>query len=141
MSLLDINHNGMQDMDLYEKRKIITSAMIKAKVFTNKRISLLIIFMCILTLVVGASLWFSTGLLTGALLGFFVTPLFGLLIVNKAAKSLYLPFLKEAVSEQDLILGDTEQRNKIKKQRNWMFIIYIAFFVLYNFYITYLTAT
>jgi len=141
MTLLDINHKGMQDMDLYEKRKIITAAMIKAKVFSNKRISLLIIFMCILTLAAGFTLWFSTGLFTGALFGFLTMPLIALVIVNKAAQSLYLPFIKEAVRNQDLILGDTEQRNKIKKQRSRMFIIYIAFFVLYNLYLTYLIVT
>ena len=141
MSFLDINHEGMQEMDLSEKIQIIRAAMLKANVFANKRILLLVVFLCILTLATGISLWLLTGFLTASLIGFFGTPFIALFILNKATKSLYIPFLNEAVSECDTILGNMEQRNKIKKQRNVMYIFLLAIFVLYNCYLLTLIST
>tara|TARA_B110000467_G_scaffold154279_1_gene165419 strand:- start:497 stop:901 length:405 start_codon:yes stop_codon:yes gene_type:complete len=130
MSFLDINHDGMQDMDLYEKRKIIVTAMIKAKAFSSNRIKSLIVIMSILTLASGFTLWVYTGFLLSTVISFITIPLFSLILINKVGKPLYFPFIEETVKDQESILGDMTHRNKIRKQRNLTLIIFIVLYII-----------
>jgi len=133
MSLLDITHAGMQDMEIYEKRRIITSAMAKAKIIENKSILLLIIFLCILGVITPLLMWLKTGFVLSASIVFFAVILIAPFIINKVAKPLYLPFIAEVVEDQDSILGSAEDRKAEKKKRNYMLVTYTIIFLVFNF--------
>ncbi len=123
MSILDITYPGMEDMDLYEKRKMIMAAMRKAKILNHSNIQSVIIILSFVNISVATITWFATGFVLASMNAFLLVALISLFIINKTAKPYYLPFIQEVINDKAIILGSYSHRAQGKKIRNITLIL------------------
>ncbi len=137
MSFLDLTHPGMEDMDLYEKRKIFMVAIQKAKIMNKSKFIITVFIVSLVCFSPAITIWFVTGLRETVLITFLLVALAAPLIINKIAKPYYIPFIQEVIKNQELILGDDSHRQRERKKRNInvnVGITVIAIVCLYSMY-------